>query len=173
MYESLAPLARDTIARKNPFPNLEGLPSNLYGAHWGLTDLYPQDEAILRRAVENKETFDTGWIGCKKEIRWFRIISNGDIATIMANEEMDVIDDLVYDVCPKDKELTEEQAEAVKEWFFEDGLSTESTIERTVKLTTYEDVMKVISELEDENYKILDHVADIVKNMVEYAIEFI
>ena len=169
MYESLANLARDRIGHKNPFPKLEGLPSNAYGAHWGLTDLYPEDEAILRRAIENKETFDTGWIGCKKEIRWFRIISNGEIVTVMVNAEMDDIDELVYDACPDGVELTDEQAESVKEWCFEEGIETEATAEHTMPLTTYEDIMEVISKLEDSTDKMLNDNFKIVENMVEYA----
>ena len=35
MHKSLADIAKDTIVSKNPFPHLEGLPSNAYGCKWG------------------------------------------------------------------------------------------------------------------------------------------
>ena len=50
------------------------------GAHWGLTDWYPEKEAALRAAFESGEPFDTGWYGSKKEIASARIrMENGTL----------------------------------------------------------------------------------------------
>lgn len=171
MLESLANIAKDTICRKNPFHSLPGLPSNAYGCKWGLTDLYPEDEAILRDAIDSRKKFDTGWIGCKKEIRSFRIISDGNVITIQAAAEMDEFEDLVYDAMDEEVELTETQMdELLNYWYNDTEMMTETESERTIKLTTYEDAMKVLSELEDENEKLLNTWFEIVKDWVRSVI---
>lgn len=172
MLYSLSSSAKDTIARQNPFPHLDGLPSNAYGCKWGLTDLYPEDEAILRRAIDQRKTFDTGWIGCKKEIRSFRMISDGNVITIQASAEMDDFEDLIYDAIDDDTELTDEQVDELCDYWYNDTeMSTETESERTVPLTTYEDAMKVLSQLEEENDRQLNAWFEIVKSWVREIVE--
>jgi hypothetical protein len=38
------------------------------GAHWGLSDWYPENEAALRAALNAREPFTTGWYSSKKKI---------------------------------------------------------------------------------------------------------
>ena len=45
------------------------------GAHWGLTDWYPENEAALAAALADGAPFDTGWYSSKKEIASARIYS--------------------------------------------------------------------------------------------------
>jgi hypothetical protein len=45
------------------------------GAHWGLSDWYPEQEAALKQALEARQPFDTGWYSSKKEIASARISS--------------------------------------------------------------------------------------------------
>ena len=171
MYESLAPLARDRIGQKNPFPRLEGFPSNAYCAHWGLTDLYPEDERILRKAIAEKQTFDTGWVGCKKEIRSFRIISDGKVMTIQTSAEMDDIEDLIYDATPDGVELTEAQFNEVLDYWCENTeMATEVGSETTIPVTTYEDSMKAIEHMEQENDNTLKEWFEIVTTWVKEVI---
>ena len=167
-YTSLAHEARNTIVRKNPFPSLPGLPSNAYGCKWGLTDLYPEDEAILRAAIDARKTFDTGWIGCKKEIRSFRMISDGKLITIQASAEMDEFPDLIYDALDDDVELTEEQVETLEEYWYNDTeMFTEVESERTVPVTTYKDAMMILEQLEDANDRQLNAWFEVVKQWVK------
>ena len=168
---SLANIAKDTIARKNPFPPIEGLPHSMYGCKWGLTDLYPEDEQILRSAIDNRQTFDTGWIGCKKEIRSFRMISDGKAITIMACAEMDEFEDLIYDAMDKEVELTEEQTEELWEYWYESDMNTSTVTEHTVPVTTYEDAMSILDKLDDSAVKILDDWFEVVKEWVAYILD--
>ena len=130
------------------------------------------DEAILRRAIDNKETFDTGWIGCKKEIRSFRMISDGKVITIQAFAEMDDIPDLFYDALEGNEELTDEQLNELEEyWYADTEISTEAEAEDTVELTTYEDAMKILSKLEDSVAKQLDEWFEEVKIWVKEVVK--
>jgi hypothetical protein len=45
------------------------------GAHWGLSDWYPENEAALAAALADGAPFDTGWYSSKKEIASARIYS--------------------------------------------------------------------------------------------------
>ena len=46
------------------------------GAHRGLSDWYPENEAALKAALDARQPFDTGWYGSKHEIASARIWSN-------------------------------------------------------------------------------------------------
>lgn len=166
--DSLANVAKDRIGRKNPFPRLPGLPSGIYACKWGLTDLYPEDEKILRDAISARNTFDTGWCDCRKEIRSFRVISDGKNVTVQASAEMDDFDDLIYDALEDDNELTEEQIDELRDmWSEAYEIDTCVSSEETVPLTTYEDVMSILGRLEDQNNTTLDSWFEIVKSWVK------
>ena len=167
MLRSLADIAKDTIARKNPFPSLPGFPSNAYCAHWGLTDLYPEDERILRSAIDNRKTFDTGWVGCKKEIHYFRIISDGKVMTIQTSAEMDDFDDLIYDAMDEEVELTDDQVEELESYWYESDIDSSASSEVTIPLTTYEAAMEHIEKMIDHDVKQLDEWFEIVKEWVK------
>ena len=170
VLRSLADLAKDTIVSKNPFPSLSGFPSSYYAAKWGLTDLYPEDEAILRNAIDNRKTFDTGWVGCKKEIRYFRLISDGKVITIQTSAEMDDFDDLIYDVMDTEVELTDDQVEELHDYWNESDIDTSTQSETTIPLTSYEDVMTIISEMEDRDEEQLREWSNVVKEWVAEVI---
>ncbi len=64
------------------------------GAHCGLTDWYPENEAALKAALDTHQPFDTGWYSSKKEIASARIWSDdGDSINI----EVSVFDDFDTD----------------------------------------------------------------------------
>ena len=171
MFESLYNVARPRIGHTNPFPALEGFPSGMDACKWGLTDLYPEDEAILRTAITNKQVFDTRWAGCKKEIRSFRMISDGNVLTIMASAEMDDFDDLIYDAMDTEEELTEEQIEMLHDfWYDSPEVTTETESETTIELTTYDAAMEALAKLEDENEKHLNRCFEVVKEWVKYVL---
>lgn len=169
---SLAEIARDTIVRKNPFPRLDGMHTSSYGCKWGLTDLYPDAEEVLREAIENKATFDTGWIDCRKEIRAFRMISDGTNITIQASAEMDDIPELFYDALDVDTELTDDQISELTEYWYQDTeMSTDVISEQTVPVTTYADAMRILSMLEDQNDKQLNEWFEVIKSWVEIVVK--
>lgn len=170
MLQSLANIAKDTIASKNPFPSLPGFPSNAYAAKWGLTDLYPEDEAILRDAIDNRKTFDTGWVGCKKEIRYFRMISDGKVITIQTSAEMDDFEDLIYDAMDTEVELTDDQVNELLDYWYESDIDTSTQSETTVHLTTYEDAMTIVSEMENRDDEQLREWFEVVKEWVAEVI---
>ena len=169
--ESLALIARPRIGHKNPFPRLEGFAENGDACHWGFSDMYPENEKILREAIENKKTFDTGWVGCKKEIISFRIISDGKIVTIQAHAEMDEFGDLIYDALDDGVELTDEQINELEAyWYSDTDMNTEAETERTMELTIYEDIIKNLVEMNSENQEYLDKCFEVVKDWVKLVV---
>ena len=68
------------------------------GCKWGVSDWYDAFEEEMVKAIESNEPFDTGWVGCKKEIESFRVTRNEDgDAYVEVWEGMDDGQDLVYD----------------------------------------------------------------------------
>lgn len=61
------------ICNDDPPEILEAFANGRDGAHWGLTDLYPDKEEALKAALESGLPFDTGWYASKKEIATARI----------------------------------------------------------------------------------------------------
>lgn len=168
---SLANIAHDSICSKNPFPALNLDAGGFYGCKWGLTDLYPENEKILRSAIDAHQTFDTGWVSCNKEIRSFRIISDGKLITIQASAAMDDFDNLIYDAMDTEVELTEEQIEMLNEYWDEAwDMDTETMSEETVPVTTYEAAMEILSKLENENDERLNSWFEVVKSWVQEVI---
>jgi hypothetical protein len=56
------------------------------GAHRGLSDWYPENEAALKAALDAHRPFDTGWYGSKHEIASARIWSeDGDSINVEAS----------------------------------------------------------------------------------------
>ena len=147
-FDSLACIAKNTICKKNPFPPLPGFEQD-NACKYGLTDLTVKNAAILRDAIESKATFDTGWCSCQKEIRSFRIISNGSIATVQVFEEIDDICDIISnaDECSN---LTDQQVKNLIDlWYSDTEMQTEMEVERTIPVDTYENIMKTLSEIEE------------------------
>lgn len=83
----------------------------LYAAKWGLTDFYEESERKLRDALNSGEDFDTGWWGCRKEIRYARIVrKNGEICVSVSCHMDDLYeeDDLIYDALWEERHTEEE-----------------------------------------------------------------
>lgn len=68
-------------------------PSNAYGAHWHLTDLYDEDAANLRQAVESGDDFEFDY-GCKKEIRYATICRDGGSLSVSCRCYIDELEDI-------------------------------------------------------------------------------
>ena len=55
------------------------------GAHWGLTDLYPEYLERVLNVLKSSEDFDTGWYASKKEILSGRIIRRSGAYIVSAS----------------------------------------------------------------------------------------
>lgn len=55
------------------------------GAHCGISDLYPEHQAALEKALASGKPFDTGWFSSKKEIVTGRVWSDGQTVTCEAS----------------------------------------------------------------------------------------
>jgi len=79
-------------------------PSGEYGAHWGLTNFYDEDEKNLREVFESGDDFQFSY-GCKKEIRYAIIEREAGITTVSCraciDELMDMVDTLLWEVTDK------------------------------------------------------------------------
>lgn len=147
-FDSLACIAKNTICKKNPFPPLAGFMRD-NACKYGLTDLTVKNEGILRKAIENKAVFDTGWCSCQKELRSFRIISNGNTATIQAFEEIDDITEIISNA-EECSDFTDQQVKNLIElWYSNTELQTEIESERTVPVDTYENIMAALADIEE------------------------
>ena len=67
------------------FPEIPG-----DGTKWGPTDFYDEVREHLTKAFESGLDFETGWLGCKKEILSSRIIRSGDTISV----DVSILDDL-------------------------------------------------------------------------------
>ena len=120
--------------------------------HWGLNELYPDAEKKLRELLSSGQGFDTGWGSCKHEPVSAQIIARDKHITVLVHQEMDDFPALVYDALPDDVEVDEDTVDSWAEDIQENyGINTEITVEREIPRTsTYEEVVKTMSELSDE-----------------------
>ena len=150
-----------------------------YASQWGLTDFYEESEEKLKDVLKSGEDFDTGWFGCKKEIRYARYVREGDEFTIEVSAHMDDLwegDDLIYDalweVNKSEEELSDEIIDSIRELAFEGGvedvsygdaviLSEEATFERIVEVT--DDLEKYV---ENNNQEMFNRLCEIVRSCV-------
>ena len=161
---------------KNPFENLH----MDYASNWGITDFYDQYEAALREAIDSDEDFDTGWFGCKKEIRSARYVRENGKFKIEVSGSMDDLweaDDLIYDAlwesCGTEEELPQYIIDSIRDAAIDNGIDDHYTTKLTIRgNVTFEDVLEKTSEIEDHVCKQLDHwyklLCDIVKDHYEY-----
>lgn len=61
------------------------------GAHWGVSEPYPEVVDELMRAIDSNLDFDTGWYSSKKEIESGRIERRGDVmwASVSVSDDFD------------------------------------------------------------------------------------
>lgn len=75
----------------------ESVPINdgRYGAHWGLSDLYPDSLTRLKGALSGGD-MRTDWWGSRKEIAWARVRRENGHVTVDVRSQMDSSDELLH-----------------------------------------------------------------------------
>ena len=135
---------------------------------WGLTDLYPESEKLLREAIDSGEDFDTGGWSCRKECRSARYTRKNGKLTVRVCCDMDDLNegDLVYDavyrIYHEEREVTDEQMEEILDltWFYDlsDGVSVSGTISKNK--VSFDTAMQTTAYLENKAEKQLDQYFD-------------
>ena len=149
-----------------------------YASKWGITDFYEDREALLREVVESGEDFDTGWFGCKKEIRYARYTKNrhGFFITVSAHTD-DLYEgaDLIYDALSVEFDaigVTDDLIDEIRELAMKDGIDDVSYVDvRLPRDVSYDDIIRATQEAEDEadarNKEMFERLCKIVKDCVE------
>lgn len=151
-----------------------------YASKWGLADWYEESEEILRGAMASGEDFDTGYFGCKKEIRYARIVRENGEYTITVSSHSDDLwdsDDLIYDalwvVSESEEELPDDIIDSIRDAALDCGI--DDNVEDSESLpdtATFEEISELIGKLEDTTEaEVRDgfrRLCDIVKDHVEF-----
>ena len=152
-----------------------------YASKYWLTDFYLLSEDKLRAALDSGEDFDTGWFGCKKEIRYARYRREGEDFTIDVSAHMDDLyesEDLIYDalweVCKMEELLPEHIIDSIKESAIDDRIDDVTTLSKTIpsETATFSEVVRITCELEEEaekqNAEMYKNLCQIVSGYVQY-----
>lgn len=129
-----------------------------YAAHWSLTDLYDYSREKLQAALASGEDFDTGWWGCKKEIRYARICRDGGEIRIQVSCHMDDLwdgDALIYDAlweeCGAEEQLPDELIDTVRSFAIDCGIDEQTELSEGLPASAgFDELVKVIDRLESE-----------------------
>ena len=74
--------------------------SGRYGSRWGLDDMYPETEEVLRSALDSDKDFYARW-GAKKEIVWCEVErTEGEVfvtVTTSIDDLADLVDTLIWE----------------------------------------------------------------------------
>ena len=155
-----------------------------YASHLGLTDFYEESKQKLKEALASGEDFDTGWWGCKKEIRYARIRRESGKITVQVSCHMDDLweeDALIYDAlseeCNIEDELPDEIIDSIRSEAIEVGIDSETETSETFPAcddndanfnTIMETIERLEAKCEAENDDMYKRLRDIVADHVEY-----
>ena len=152
----------------------------MYASKWGLTDFYEESEKKLKDALASGEDFDTGWWGCKKEIRYARICRENGAVTVEVSCHMDDLyesDDLIYDAlweeCRTEEELPDAIIDSIRDAAIWDGIEDSTEMSDTLPHdASFDDIVAKIDRIEEwaeaKNKEMYGKLRAIVKAHVEY-----
>lgn len=152
--------------------------SGEYVSKWWLTDFYPEYEEILRNAIESGEDFDTGWVGCKKEIRYMRLSRENGKLSIEVSEHTDDMwdeDDLIYDavwkVTGSEDEIPEDKLDAIRDVAIYSDVDDHADVSAEYSNPlTFDEVVEIIDEMEsdvsDATSRMFEELCDIVADVL-------
>jgi len=143
--------------RLEPLPPPRSLADEFYNwGSWGVTEMYPDVEKIMREVIASGERFDTGWHGCKKELQSMSIQRTEDEVIVEVSAYMDDLEDyaIILDCLTSEEEqkITEEQCEAIANALDEMFLDFQTEIEERDKLpvtATFEEIVEKAEECLD------------------------
>lgn len=151
-----------------------------YASKWRLTDFYPGAEEKLRAALASGEDFDTGWFGCKKEIRYARYTLEAGKLTVQVSSHMDDLwdsNDLIYDAlwefCKPEKELPPEIILSIRNTAIDLGIDDHTDMSATISgYIAFDPLVSVTDKLEhlteSHNRHMYQLLCQIVKDHVDY-----
>lgn len=151
-----------------------------YASKWSLTDFYEESERKLKDALASGEDFDTGCWGCKKEIRYARIVREGENVRVTVSCHMDDLwdgDGLIYDAlweeCHTEEELPDEIIDSIRDTSIEDGIEDSTEMSDTLpRDASFVDIVAKIDRLEEwveaKNTEMYGRLRAIVKAHYEY-----
>lgn len=154
--------------------------TGMYASQWCLTDFYEKSEQKLRDAIASGEEFDTGWWGCKKEIRYARIMRDDEDVTVEVSCHMDDLydsEDLIYDAlwdeCRTEEELPDDIIASITDAAIDDGLNDGAEMSDTLpRDASFDDIVAKIDRLEEwcesKNTEMYNRLRAIVKAHYEY-----
>ena len=154
-----------------------------YASKWGLTDFYEDSEQKLREALASGEDFDTGWFGCKKEIRYARICRENGAVTVEVSCHMDDLyesDDLICDALWSaykiEKELPEEILDSIRDAAVDEQMDDYSEESDTLPADASfeqicESIAVMVESAEKKNEEVFNELCEIVKAHVQYMEE--
>lgn len=139
---------------------------------YGFDDMYDDFEYALRKAIDDGDPFDTGWVGSAKELMSFHLCYDGDRLQIETHAEMDDVDDLISLDCEQGYKLNEKQYKAVRRiWDQNDEWATETNNIRIIELTTYEDILGNLVEMAGEDDNVLSDVFNQLNETINWVLE--
>ena len=154
-----------------------------YASKWCLTDFYEESETKLKQALESNEDFDTGWFGCKKEIRYARYKRENGVFTIEVSchmddlyEQPDLIYDALWESCKVEIELPDDIIDSILDacvcYEIEDSITL---MEELSGNATFDEIVEKTDELESEaekaNHSMFERLCAIVKDHYIYMQE--
>ena len=149
------------------------LTSGTYAAHWGLTDLYPEAEKKLREAVDSGEEFFVEY-GCKKEIRYAKIVREDDTkVTVFAHmddlyEDGDLIMDALWSRCKSEDGFDEDVTDDICEEAYEEDINDVACVWSNLpRNASYDEIMTEIGLLENKAERELEVMFDKLCDIVE------
>lgn len=157
--------------------------SGEYASKWSLTDFYEPSEQKLKDALNSGEDFDTGWWGCKKEIRYCRIVRENNAVIVQVSAHMDDLwdgDGLIYDaLCDEtntEQELPDDIIDSIRDAAIWDGIDDHTEITQELPAdASFEQLTSLIDRLEGyaeaENTAMYGRLRGIVKAHWDYMNE--
>lgn len=131
------------------------------GCKWGVSDWYEDFEEEMVNAIDSNDAFDTGWVGCKKEIESFHIVrdEDGNINVEVwegMDEGADIVDDAIWEVFGEDHlDASDSDVEEVldiiwNDWDFKTEVTYDYDFSFKENSTTAEKIQQLKDALDEQ-----------------------
>lgn len=151
-----------------------------YASHWGLTDLYPENEKLLRDWLASGEDFATTWWSSKKELVSAKYEAEGDTITVSVSQSIDdlwfssdLIMDAIWELGLDWEDPSEEELDAIREeaseFAIDDGHTASICIPRD---SSFETVMTTTLKAWGNTDSVLQQGYETLKTIVKGYYEY-